>query len=197
MADDHDHPHSHHHDHGHDHGQEVPEDTVLRVKALESLLVEKGLVDPAALDAIVDAFENRIGPRNGARVIAKAWTDPAYKVRLLKDATAAIAELGYSGSQGEHMVVVENTPQVHNLVVCTLCSCYPWPVLGLPPVWYKSSAYRSRAVIDPRGVLKEFGVSLEEKVAVRVWDSTAEIRYLVLPERPVDRKSTRLNSSHT
>jgi nitrile hydratase len=185
MADDHDHPHSHHHDHGHDHGQEVPEDTVLRVKALESLLVEKGLVDPAALDAIVDAFENRIGPRNGARVIAKAWTDPAYKVRLLKDATAAIAELGYSGSQGEHMVVVENTPQVHNLVVCTLCSCYPWPVLGLPPVWYKSSAYRSRAVIDPRGVLKEFGVSLEEKVAVRVWDSTAEIRYLVLPERPV------------
>ena len=185
MADDHDHPHSHHHDHGHDHGQEMPEDTVLRVKALESLLVEKGLVDPAALDAIVDAFENRIGPRNGARVIAKAWTDPAYKVRLLKDATAAIAELGYSGSQGEHMVVVENTPQVHNLVVCTLCSCYPWPVLGLPPVWYKSSAYRSRAVIDPRGVLKEFGVSLEEKVAVRVWDSTAEIRYLVLPERPV------------
>ena len=185
MADDHDHPHSHHHDHGHDHGQEVPEDTVLRVKALESLLVEKGLVDPAALDAIVDAFENRIGPRNGARVIAKAWTDPAYKVRLLKDATAAIAELGYSGSQGEHMVVVENTPQAHNLVVCTLCSCYPWPVLGLPPVWYKSSAYRSRAVIDPRGVLKEFGVSLEEKVAVRVWDSTAEIRYLVLPERPV------------
>mgnify|MGYP003336014263 CR=1 FL=1 len=176
MADD--------HDHGHDHGQEVPEDTVLRVKALESLLVEKGLVDPAALDAIVDAFENRIGPRNGARVIAKAWTDPAYKVRLLKDATAAIAELGYSGSQGEHMVVVENTPQVHNLVVCTLCSCYPWPVLGLPPVWYKSSAYRSRAVIDPRGVLKEFGVSLDEKVAVRVWDSTAEIRYLVLPERP-------------
>ena len=176
MADDHDHPHSHHHDHGHDHGQEVPEDTVLRVKALESLLVEKGLVDPAALDAIVDAFENRIGPRNGARVIAKAWTDPAYKVRLLKDATAAIAELGYSGSQGEHMVVVENTPQVHNLVVCTLCSCYPWPVLGLPPVWYKSSAYRSRAVIDPRGVLKEFGVSLEEKVAVRVWDSTAEIQ---------------------
>lgn len=185
MADDHEHSKGHrHHDHGHDHGQEVPEDTVLRVKALESLLVEKGLVDPAALDAIVDAFENRIGPRNGARVIAKAWTDPAFKARLLKDATAAIAELGYSGSQGEHMVVVENTPQVHNLVVCTLCSCYPWPVLGLPPVWYKSSAYRSRAVIDPRGVLNEFGVSLEEKVAVRVWDSTAEIRYLVLPERP-------------
>ena len=185
MADDQEHSKGHrHHDHGHDHGQEVPEDTVLRVKALESLLVEKGLVDPAALDAIVDAFENRIGPRNGARVIAKAWTDPAFKARLLKDATAAIAELGYSGSQGEHMVVVENTPQVHNLVVCTLCSCYPWPVLGLPPVWYKSSAYRSRAVIDPRGVLNEFGVSLEEKVAVRVWDSTAEIRYLVLPERP-------------
>ena len=143
-----------------------------------------GLDDPAALDAIVETYETKIGPRNGARVIAKAWTDPAYKVRLLKDATAAIAELGYSGSQGEHMVVVENTPQVHNLVVCTLCSCYPWPVLGLPPVWYKSSAYRSRAVIDPRGVLKEFGVALDDGAAVRVWDSTAEIRYLVLPERP-------------
>ena len=188
MAHDDDHPqgHHHHHDHGHDHGdgQDVPSDTALRVKALESLLVEKGLVDPAALDTIVDAFENKIGPRNGARVIARAWTDPAYKARLLKDATAAIAEFGYSGAQGEHMVVVENTPEVHNLVVCTLCSCYPWPVLGLPPVWYKSSAYRSRAVIDPRGVLNEFGLPLDEKVAVRVWDSTAEIRYLVLPERP-------------
>ena len=181
MADDHDH---HEHGHAHDRGQDVPSDTALRVKALESLLIEKGLVDPAALDAIVDTFENKIGPRNGARVVARAWTDPAYKARLLKDATAAISELGYSGAQGEHMVVVENTPEVHNLVVCTLCSCYPWPVLGLPPVWYKSSAYRSRAVIDPRGVLNEFGVSLEEKVSVRVWDSTAEIRYLVLPERP-------------
>ena len=172
------------HDHDHGHGQDVPSDTALRVKALESLLVEKGLVDPAALDVMVDAFENRIGPRNGARVIARAWTDPAYKARLLKDATAAIAEVGYAGAQGEHMIVVENTPAVHNLVVCTLCSCYPWPVLGLPPVWYKSSAYRSRAVIDPRGVLAEFGVTLPTDVAVRVWDSTAEIRYLVLPERP-------------
>ncbi len=183
MAHDHDHPDDHDH-HDHEHGQDVPSDTALRVKALESLLVEKGLVDPAALDAIVDAFENKIGPRNGARVVARAWTDPAYKVRLLADPTAAIAELGYSGAQGEHMVVVENTPTVHNLVVCTLCSCYPWPVLGLPPVWYKSSAYRSRAVIDPRGVLRELGVDLPEGVAVRVWDSTAEIRYLVLPERP-------------
>ena len=161
----------------------MPE-TALRVKALESLLVEKGLVDPAALDAIVDAYENKIGPRNGARVVAKAWSDPAYKARLMEDATAAIAELGYSGAQGEHMVVVENTPAVHNLVVCTLCSCYPWPVLGLPPVWYKSSAYRSRAVIDPRGVLRDFGLTVPDDVAVRVWDSTAEIRYLVLPERP-------------
>jgi nitrile hydratase len=156
----------------------------LRVKALESLLVEKGLVDPAALDAIVDHYEHRVGPRNGARVVARAWTDPAYKARLLADATAAIAELDYTGRQGEHMVVVENTPQTHNLVVCTLCSCYPWPVLGLPPVWYKSSAYRSRAVIDPRGVIAEFGTALPEDVEVRVWDSTAEVRYLVLPERP-------------
>ena len=170
-------------DHDHDHDNHLSE-TVLRVKALESLLMEKGLVDPAALDAMVDVYENKIGPRNGARVVAKAWTDPAYKARLMKDATAAIAELGYSGAQGEHMVVVENTPTVHNLVVCTLCSCYPWPVLGLPPVWYKSSAYRSRAVIDPRGVLKDFGLTVPDDVAVRVWDSTAEIRYLVLPERP-------------
>ncbi len=158
----------------------------LRVKALESLLVEKGLVDPAALDAIVDHFEHRVGPRNGARVVARAWTDPAYKARLMTDATAAIAELGYSGGQGDHMVVVENTPQVHNVVVCTLCSCYPWPVLGLPPVWYKSSPYRSRVVIDPRGVLREFGTELPADTEVRVWDSTAEIRYLVLPERPAD-----------
>ena len=156
----------------------------LRVKALESLLVEKGLVDAAALDAIVEHFEHKVGPRNGARVVARAWTDPAYKARLMQDATEAIAELGYSGGQGEHMVVVENTPQAHNLVVCTLCSCYPWPVLGLPPVWYKSSPYRSRAVIDPRGVIAEFGTELAEDVEVRVWDSTAEIRYLVLPERP-------------
>lgn len=180
-----DHDHGHGHDHSHDHGQEVPSETALRVKALESLLIEKGLVDPAALDAIVDTYENKVGPRNGARVVARAWTDPAFKARLMKDATAAIAEMGYTGAQGEHMVVVENTPQVHNLVVCTLCSCYPWPVLGLPPVWYKSSAYRSRAVIEPRAVLGDFGLSLTDDVAVRVWDSTAEIRYLVLPERPV------------
>ena len=164
--------------------QAVPSDPTLRVKALESLLVEKGLVDRAALDALVDLFEHKIGPRNGARVVARAWADPDYKRRLLADANGAIAELGYTGQQGEHMVVVENTPGVHNVVVCTLCSCYPWPTLGLPPVWYKSAAYRSRAVIDPRGVLKEFGVELSEDVEVRVWDSTAEIRYLVLPERP-------------
>jgi len=176
--------HDHEHDHDHDHGQDVPSDTALRVKALESLLIEKGLVDPAALDAVVDTYENKIGPRNGARIVARAWTDPDYKARLMGDATAAIAEMGYTGAQGEHMVVVENTPEVHNLVVCTLCSCYPWPVLGLPPVWYKSSAYRSRAVIEPRGVLNEFGLSVPDDVAVRVWDSTAEIRYLVLPERP-------------
>lgn len=177
---------AHDHPDDHDHGQQPPSDMALRVKALESLLVEKGLVDPAALDAIVDHFEHRVGPRNGARVVARAWTDPAYKARLMEDATAAIAELGYSGGQGDHMVVVENTPQVHNLVVCTLCSCYPWPVLGLPPVWYKSSPYRSRAVIDPRGVLKEFGTELAADTEVRVWDSTAEIRYLVLPERPAN-----------
>jgi nitrile hydratase len=174
----HDHPED---DHSHEHGLS---ETALRVRALETLLVEKGLVDPAALDAMVEAYETRIGPRNGARVVARAWTDPAYKARLMNDATAAIAEFGFSGAQGEHMVVVENTPQVHNVVVCTLCSCYPWPVLGLPPVWYKSSAYRSRVVIDPRGVLREFGLAVADDVAVRVWDSTAEIRYLVLPERP-------------
>ena len=178
----HDDHHDHHHDH--DHGQEPPSDMALRVKALESLLVEKGLVDPAALDAIIETYEHKVGPRNGARVVARAWSDPAYKARLLADATPAIAELGYGGRQGEHMVVVENTPDVHNLVVCTLCSCYPWPVLGLPPVWYKSSPYRSRAVIDPRGVLAEFGLTLAEDVEVRVWDSTAEVRYLVLPMRP-------------
>ncbi len=162
----------------------LPSDMTLRVKSLESLLVEKGLVDPAALDALVDTFENKVGPRNGARVVAKAWVDPAYKRRLLADADAAIAEFGYTGQQGEHMVVLENTPTVHHMVVCTLCSCYPWPTLGLPPVWYKSAPYRSRAVIDPRGVLQEFGVTIPDDVEVRVWDATAEIRYLVLPERP-------------
>ena len=171
------------HEHEHDH-QAVPSDPALRVKALESLLVEKGLVDRAALDALVDAYENKIGPRNGARVVARAWSDPAYKQRLLSNADAAIAEMGYGGFQGEHMVVVENLAKVHNLVVCTLCSCYPWAVLGLPPVWYKSAPYRSRAVIDPRGVLREFGLELPVDVEVRVWDSTAEVRYLVLPERP-------------
>jgi nitrile hydratase len=171
------------HDHGHDH-QAVPSDPTLRVKALESLLVEKGLVDRSALDALIDAYEHEIGPRNGARVVARAWIDPAYKQRLLTDADAAVAELGYGGQQGEHMVVVENTSSVHNLIVCTLCSCYPWPVLGLPPVWYKSAPYRSRSVIDPRGVLREFGLELAEDVEVRVWDSTAELRYMVLPERP-------------
>jgi len=185
MAHDHhDHDHDHGHDHGHDHEQEPPSDIALRVKALESLLVEKGLVDPAALDAIVDHYEHKVGPRNGARVVAKAWTDPAYRARLMEDATAAIAELDFTGRQGEHMIAVENGPGVHNLVVCTLCSCYPWPVLGLPPVWYKSAPYRSRAVIDPRGVLAEFGTELPEDVEVRVWDSTAEVRYLVIPERP-------------
>ena len=176
-------PHDADHHHGHD-GQEPPSDMALRVKALESLLVEKGLVDPAALDAIIETYVHDVGPRNGARVVARAWSDPAYKARLLADATSAIAELGYGGRQGEHMVAVENTHEVHNLVVCTLCSCYPWPVLGLPPVWYKSSPYRSRAVIDPRGVLAEFDVTLPAEVEVRVWDSTAEVRYLVIPERP-------------
>jgi nitrile hydratase subunit alpha len=175
--------HAREQDHQHDH-QAVPSDLNLRVKALESLLVEKGFVDRAALDAVVDTYETKIGPRSGARVVARAWLDPEYKQRLLTDASAAIAELGYVGGQGEDMVVVENGPKVHNLVVCTLCSCYPWPILGLPPVWYKSSPYRSRAVIDPRGVLKEFGLELADDVEVRVWDSTAELRYLVLPERP-------------
>jgi nitrile hydratase len=174
-------PHGDHDEH--DHGPPLGE-TQLRVRALESLLTEKGLVDPAALDALIETYETRVGPRNGARVVARAWTDPEFKRRLLEDATGAIAELGYIGRQGEDMVVIENTPEVHNLVVCTLCSCYPWPVLGLPPVWYKSAPYRSRAVIDPRGVLREFGVEVPESVEVRVWDSTAELRYLVLPQRP-------------
>lgn len=181
----HDHYSHEHHEHGHGHAhQVVPSDLALRAKALESLLIEKGLVDPAALDEVIDTYERKIGPRNGARVVARAWVDPAYKRRLLADATSAMGELGYGGAQGEHMRVVENTPTVHNLIVCTLCSCYPWSVLGLPPVWYKSSAYRSRAVIDPRGVLREFGLDLPDDVEVRVWDSTAELRYLVLPERP-------------
>ena len=173
----------HDHDHADSH-KKLPPDPALRVKSLESLLVEKGLVDAAALDAVVEAYEHRIGPRNGARVIARAWVDPAYRQRLFADATAAIAELGFSGSQGEHMVAVENTSRVHNLVVCTLCSCYPLPLLGLPPVWYKSPAYRARAVIDPRGVLRELGLEIPDEVEIRVWDSTAEIRYLVVPERP-------------
>ncbi|WP_409527081.1 nitrile hydratase subunit alpha [Rhizobium sp. P32RR-XVIII] len=156
-----------------------------RVKALETVLTEKGLIDPAAIDAIVETYETKIGPRNGAHVVAKAWSDPVFSEWLKKDATAAIASLGYTGRQGEHMRAVFNTPETHNLVVCTLCSCYPWSVLGLPPVWYKAPAYRSRAVIDPRGVLAEFGVELPEGKRIRVWDSTAELRYLVIPERPV------------
>ena len=171
MSDDHHHP-------------APPTDVELRARALEALLREKGLVDEQFLDAVVHAYENDIGPMNGARVVARAWVDPAYKQRLLTDATAAIAELGYGGPEGEHMVVVENTATVHNVVVCTLCSCYPWPVLGLPPTWYKSPAYRSRMVREPRVVLREMGVDLPERVEVRVWDSSAEIRYLVLPERP-------------
>lgn len=156
----------------------------LRVRALETVLTQKGYIDPAALDAIIDTYQTRVGPRNGARVVARAWSDPAYREWLFTDATAAIASLGYQGRQGEHMVVLENTPERHNMVVCTLCSCYPWPVLGLPPTWYKSAPYRSRVVKDPRGVLAEFGVALPEAMEIRVWDSTAEVRYLVLPRRP-------------
>jgi nitrile hydratase subunit alpha len=173
--------HYHHHDHDdHSHLSEIE----LRVRALESLLVEKGYVDPAAIDALVETYEVKVGPRNGAKVVAKAWADPAYREWLRKDATAAIASLGFLGRQGEHMVTVENTPDEHNMVVCTLCSCYPWPVLGLPPVWYKSAPYRSRAVLDPRGILAEFGVHLPETTRIRIWDSTAEVRYLVIPMRP-------------
>lgn len=171
------------HDHEHAHTL-LPPDPALRVKAVETLLVEKGLIDPEAIDAVVDSFENKIGPQNGARVVARSWIDPEYRGRLLEDGSAAIAELGYSGLQGEHMVAVENTDTQHNVVVCTLCSCYPWPVLGVPPVWYKSSAYRARVVRDPRGVLSEFGVELAPDTKVQVWDSTAEIRYLVIPQRP-------------
>lgn len=166
------------------HRTSAESDAAIRVRALEAILTEKGLIDPKALDALVDTYETKIGPRNGAKVVARAWVDPAYKQRLLADATAAIKELGFSGLQGEDMVVLENTPEVHNVVVCTLCSCYPWPTLGLPPVWYKSAPYRARVVSDPRSVLKEFGTELPETVEVRTWDMTAELRYLVLPERP-------------
>jgi len=180
-----DHPHhDHHHHHDHDHPDSVLSEMDLRTRALESILVEKGYVDAAALDALVDLYETKIGPRNGARVVAKAWTDPEYREWLDRDATEAIASLGYGGRQGEHMRVVENTPDTHNIVVCTLCSCYPWPVLGLPPVWYKAAPYRSKVVRDPRGVLADFGVALPAATQVRVWDSTAEVRYLVLPMRP-------------
>jgi nitrile hydratase len=170
--------------HEHHHGHSELDETELRVRALQTILTEKGYIDPAALDEIVDTYQTRIGPRNGARVVAKAWSDPAYFDWLQRDASAAIQSLGYSGRQGEHMVAVVNTERVHNMVVCTLCSCYPWPVLGLPPVWYKSAPYRSRAVRDPRGVLADFGVTLPPEQEVRVWDSTAEVRYLVIPRRP-------------
>ena len=173
----------HHEDAPHDHDAPLSE-VQLRVRALESILVAKGYVDPAALDALIDTYETRIGPRNGAQVVARAWSDTTYRDWLKQEATAAISSLGFGGRGGEHMVVVENTPSIHNMVVCTLCSCYPWAVLGLPPVWYKSAPYRSRAVIDPRGVLRELGTELADDVEIRVWDSTAEIRYLVLPERP-------------
>ena len=175
------------HDHDHHHEHEEHSElgvTELRVRALETVLTQKGYVDPAALDALIDTYQTRIGPRNGARVVAKAWIDTGYREWLLRDATAAIESLGYSGRQGEHMVAVANTPEQHNMVVCTLCSCYPWPVLGLPPTWYKSAPYRSRAVRDPRGVLADFGVNLDPDTSIRVWDSTAEVRYLVLPMRP-------------
>ena len=188
----HDHDHEHHH-HQHDDDDDVQEHrehgaplsaVELRVRALESLLVDKGLVDPAALDQLIDTYETKVGPRNGAKIVARAWVDPAFKRRLLEDGTAAVAEHGFVGRQSEKLVVIENTRDVHNMVVCTLCSCYPWAVLGLPPVWYKSAPYRSRAVIDPRGVLSELGTPVPAEREVRVWDSTAEIRYMVLPERP-------------
>jgi nitrile hydratase len=180
-------PHHHHHDHDHhdhDHAHSELSEMQLRVRALETILTEKGYVDPAALDLLIETYETKIGPHNGARVVAKAWADPNYREWLLRDAGAAIGSLGYVGRQGEHMVAVENTPKRHNIVVCTLCSCYPWPVLGLPPVWYKSAPYRSRAVADPRGVLRDFGVELPADTEIRVWDSTSEMRYLVLPMRP-------------
>jgi nitrile hydratase subunit alpha len=175
--------HDHLVDQAHEHGSELSE-TQIRVRALESILLEKGYVDPAALDRLIETYETKVGPHNGARVVAKAWSDPDYRRWLLSDGSAAIASLGYTGRQGENMVALENTTEVHNMVVCTLCSCYPWPVLGLPPVWYKSAPYRSRAVADPRGVLRDFGVELAAEVRIRVWDSTAEVRYLVVPMRP-------------
>jgi len=179
------HNHSHH-DHEHDHAHShLPSDPELRVKAIETLLLSKGLIDPNTLDELIDTYENNIGPQNGAKVVAKAWVDDDYKKRLLEDATSAIRELSYQGRQGENMVVVENTPETHNVVVCTLCSCYPWPVLGIPPTWYKSDEYRSRAVREPRKVLSEFGLNIDSKVQIKVWDSTAELRYLVLPMRPI------------
>jgi nitrile hydratase len=179
----HDHDHSHDHDHAHDHGSELSE-MQLRVRALETVLAEKGYIDPAALDAIVETYETKVGPRNGAVVVAKAWADPAFKKALLADATKAVASMGHMSRVGDHLVAVENTPQRHNMIVCTLCSCYPWEVLGLPPIWYKSAPYRSRAVKDPRGVLADFGMSLPKDTEIRVWDSTAETRFLVLPMRP-------------
>ncbi len=170
--------------HDHKHGDPLPE-TVLRVKSLESLLIEKGLVEAEALDALVDRYENKVGPKNGAKVVARAWVDPEFRKRLFSDATSAVAEFGFSGAQGEELIALENTDQVHNVVVCTLCSCYPWPVLGLPPVWYKSAPYRARVVREPRKVLEEFGTTLPDDMEVRVWDSTAETRYLVVPTRPL------------
>ena len=188
MSDTHHHHGHEHHGHGHPQGHEHEHsdlsDIELRVRALESILTEKGYVDPAAVDLLVETYETRVGPRNGARVVAKAWADPEFREWLLRDATAAIKSFGFEGRQGEHMMAVENTPAEHNMVVCTLCSCYPWPVLGLPPVWYKSAPYRSRAVKDPRGVLRDFGVSLPQETEIRVWDSTAETRFIVLPLRP-------------
>jgi nitrile hydratase len=185
-----DNKHTHHHDHGHshddDHEHSHLDPTALRVRSLQTLLVDKGYVDPQTLNELIDTYENKVGPRNGAAVVARAWADPSYKQWLMNDATAAIASLDYRGRQGEHMIAVENTPDVHNIVVCTLCSCYPWPVLGLPPAWYKSAPYRSRVVVDPASVLAEFGVSLPEKTRIAVWDSTAEIRYLVIPQRPAN-----------
>jgi nitrile hydratase len=174
----------HEHHHHEEHAQRAPSALEMRVRALEAQLTEKGYIDPAALDVLIDAYQTKIGPRNGAQVVARAWRDPEFRRWLLEDATAAIASLGFAGRQGEHMVALENTPEVHNMVVCTLCSCYPWAVLGLPPTWYKSAPYRARAVKDPRGVLKEFGVELPASTQIRIWDSTAEVRYLVLPQRP-------------
>ena len=178
------HNHNEHHHHHHDHSL-LPEEPELRVKAIETLLLNKGIINSDTVNELIDTYENKIGPRNGAKVVAKAWVDPEYKKRLLENATKAIEELSYTGRQGEHMVVVENTPEVHNVVVCTLCSCYPWPVLGIPPTWYKSDEYRSRTVREPRKVLQEFGLELDSNIQIKVWDSTSEMRYLVLPMRPI------------